>query len=138
MMNCEWTTPRGFYGPLHKRFGFTYDVAANSRNHKTPLYLDKAHSGLLFPWQGRVWCNPPYGRFEIPKWIQKACDEYSVRHCEGAVLLLPAYTDSNWFHDRVLRWRLRHEFFRGRLRFNNGQRGKARFASMIVIIGFKE
>lgn len=47
-------------------------------------------NGLLLPWGGVVWCNPPYGP-EIPKWIERM-----ALHDNG-VLLMFARTDTRAF-----------------------------------------
>lgn len=49
-------------------------------------------NGLLTRWQGRVYCNPPYGRDIVP-WTEKAMTE----PVEEIILLVPAYTDTRWF-----------------------------------------
>lgn len=81
---------------------------------------------------GAVFCNPPYGR-EIGKWVAKAAREAE----KGAtvVLLLPARTDTAWFHD-FLYGRAEIRFLRGRLRFCiDGIPGDAApFPSMVAIL----
>jgi hypothetical protein len=47
-------------------------------------------NGLLLPWHGRVWCNPPFGR-ELPKWIERM-----ALHGNG-IMLAPARTETRWF-----------------------------------------
>ena len=75
-----------------------------------------------------VYINPPYGR-EISKWIEKAY----IENQEGTtcVLLLPARTDTQWFHNYIYK---KHEirFIKGRLKFG-GCKNAAPFPSMIVI-----
>lgn len=75
-----------------------------------------------------VWCNPPYGR-EIGKWVEKAYKE----SLEGAtvVLLLPARTDTKWFHDYIY-GKAEIRFVRGRLKFGDGK-NSAPFPSMVVV-----
>lgn len=76
----------------------------------------------------RVWCNPPYGR-EIGKWVEKAYDE----SLKGAmvVMLLPARTDTRWFHDYIYN-KAEIRFVRGRLKFGDSK-NSAPFPSMVVI-----
>lgn len=73
--------------------------------------------------------NPPYGR-GIKNWVRKAYQE-SLR---GAyvVCLLPARTDTSWWHDYVMRGRV--TFIRGRLKFNDGN-NSAPFPSALVEFG---
>lgn len=74
-----------------------------------------------------VFCNPPYGR-ELPKWVKKCYDE--SRHAD-VVMLIPARTDTRWFHDYIY-GKADIRFVKGRLKFNDGKQ-PAPFPSMIVI-----
>ena len=72
-----------------------------------------------------AWCNPPYGR-EIANWVRKASEESGT-----VVMLLPARTDTRWFHEFV--WKKTEiRFIKGRLKFG-GAKASAPFASMVVI-----
>jgi len=77
----------------------------------------------------RVYCNCPYGR-EISKWVKKAYEEN--KKGVFVVMLLPARTDTKWFHDYIYN---QHEirFIKGRLKFNDGKQS-APFPSMLVIM----
>lgn len=83
---------------------------------------------------GRVWCNPPYGR-KIGKWVKKAYDEYK-QNGTTVVMLLPARTDTRWFHDYIYGV-AEIIFIKGRLRFS-GAKANAPFPSMVVIYKGKE
>lgn len=114
------TTPEVF-GPLHRRFGFTLDVAASPHNAKCERYCTVGDDGLTQSWAGEVvWCNPPYS--DIRPWVEKAWDE--ARHAT-IVMLLPANrTEQRWWQDlvepglRAQRSAFRAEFLAGRLRFH--------------------
>src|SRR5947209_20021973 len=98
--STEWQTPPEVFDPLHKEFHFTLDVCATLSNTKVPKYFTAAEDGLKQDWSQDVcWMNPPYGR-SIIKWVKKAYEE----SLKGAlvVCLLPARTDTKWFHDYVL------------------------------------
>lgn len=76
-------------------------------------------------WDGeRVFCNPPYGR-EIKEWVKKASESDAV-----TVMLLPARTDTAWFHDYIYN-KHKIDFFRGRLKFGDSK-NSAPFPSMLV------
>ena len=77
----------------------------------------------------RVFCNPPYGR-EIGKWVKK-CHEES-KNCEVVVMLIPARTDTAYFHDYIYHKAREIRFIRGRLHFNDSKQG-APFPSMVVV-----
>lgn len=126
----EWATPQWVYDMLNKEFSFTLDPCATHDNAKCPKYFTRAENGLTKDWSGEVvFCNPPYGR-EIGKWIEKCYS--SSRNGATCVLLIPARTDTAWFHNLCLKGEIR--FFRGRLKFGNGK-NSAPFPSMVVVFG---
>ena len=75
-----------------------------------------------------MFCNPPYGR-EIGKWVKKAYEE-SLKGVT-IVLLIPARTDTRYFHDYIL-GKAEIRFLRGRLKFG-GCKNSAPFPSMVVV-----
>lgn len=77
----------------------------------------------------RVFCNPPYGR-EIGKWVKK-CYEESQKDNTIVVMLIPARTDTKYFHDYIYH-KAELRFIKGRLKFGDGI-GSAPFPSMVVI-----
>lgn len=79
-----------------------------------------------------VYMNPPYGR-TIGQWIKKAHEE-SQKGCT-VVCLLPARTDTKWFHEYCTKGSI--EFIRGRLKFG-GAKNSAPFPSMVVVFTPKE
>ena len=70
----EWETPRDFFAALDSEFHFNLDVCATKQNRKCLRYFTKEDDGLKRPWDGNVWCNPPYGR-DIGRWLRKAEQE---------------------------------------------------------------
>lgn len=100
--------------------------------------------GLSRSWEGEtVFCNPPYGR-EIGKWVKKCYDE-AQKPNTTVVLLVPARTDTRWFHEYIYQKdNVEIRFIKGRLKFINrgipyrGHNGSqklhpAPFPSMVVI-----
>ena len=99
-VGMPWRTPRDdgysdeWYSPvdLVSRLGLfdldpcaarESDVNLARENYRLPS------DGLLLPWVGRVWLNPPYS--SIKKWIPKM-----VAHGDG-VAFLNAWTQRDWF-----------------------------------------
>ena len=122
----EWETPREFFRALDAEFHFTVDVCATKENAKCPEYFDREQDGLAQEWRGGVfWCNPPYGR-DIGKWVQKAAQAAGT-----VVMLLPARTDTAWFHDYIY-GNAEIRFIRGRLKFGDGK-NSAPFPSMVCV-----
>lgn len=126
----QWATPQSFFDSLNNEFHFDLDPCANEKNHKAELYFTKEDDGLSKDWSGhRVFCNPPYGR-TIGKWVEKAFEEGTKKNTL-VVLLIPARTDTSYFHDYIYN-RAEIRFVPGRLKFGNSSTG-APFPSMIVI-----
>lgn len=134
--SMNWCTPADFFDKLDSEFHFVLDAAATDKSAKCRDYFTFATNGLLQSWErsdGAVFCNPPYGR-EIGKWVKKAYEE-SRKHDTTIVLLIPARTDTTYFHDYIYK-RAEIRFVRGRLKFtdeNGVASGVAPFPSMVVI-----
>lgn len=124
----DWETPPAFFAKLHREFGFTLDVCASPENAKCGRFFGREENGLAQAWGGVCWCNPPYGN-AIAKWVRKAY--WSARR-DGAtvVCLIPARTDTSWWHTYCLDAEVR--FVRGRLKFV-GAPHNAPFPSAVVI-----
>lgn len=128
----QWSTPQDFFDKLDKEFGFDLDPCADAENHKCEKYYTIKEDGLRQDWGGHnVFCNPPYGR-EIHKWVKKAYDE-SRKENTLVVMLIPARTDTSYFHDYIY-GKAEIRFIRGRLKFGNSK-NSAPFPSMVVVFG---
>lgn len=132
------STPQDFYDRLNEEFGFTLDVCATKENAKCSRYFDLSTDGLKQSWGGeRVWCNPPYGR-EIGKWVDRCSKAGMFDYSPGthaptlAVMLLPARTDTRWWHDFVIPRASEVRFIKGRLKFG-GAKNSAPFPSAVVV-----
>ena len=120
----QWTTPQAFFDEINKEFNFQLDVCADEHNAKCKRYLSQ--NGLELPWSVCNWMNLPYGR-EIGKWVKKA-SENPVTVC-----LLPARTDTRWFHDYIYKKEnVTVRFLKGRLKFGDAK-NSAQFPLMLVI-----
>ena len=125
----DWTTPDDFYKKLDNEFHFDLDPCASDENHKCDTYFTKFQDGLSKDWGGyHVFCNPPYS--EISKWVSK-CFYESRKDNTVVVLLIPARTDTRYFHDYIYH-RTEIRLVKGRLKFGDGK-NSAPFPSMIVI-----
>ena len=124
-----WETPQAFFDTLDKQFSFTLDVCALPENAKCEKFYSPADDGLMQPWFGVCWCNPPYGK-EIGLWVQKAY-ESALSGAATVVCLLPARTDTAWWH-RYVQHHSEISFLLGRLKFGNSA-NSAPFPSALVI-----
>ena len=139
----EQETPQDFYENLNKEFHFTLDPCSKEYNHKTDKYYTQEQNGLSKNWCGEtVFCNPPYGR-SIGTWVKK-CYEESKKENTIVVMLIPARTDTRWFHEYIYNTDAEIRFIKGRLKFVNrllpswNEEGdyklqSAPFPSMVVI-----
>lgn len=126
----QWSTPQDLFDELNDEFDFNLDPCADEENHKCEKYFTKEQNGLLQDWEGhRVFCNPPYGK-NISEWVRK-CYEEGRKEQTLVVLLIPARTDTKYFHDYI-QHRAEIRFIKGRLKFGNAA-SSAPFPSMIVI-----
>ena len=129
----DWETPQALFEELDGKYHFTLDPCSTHENAKCEKHFTVEEDGLAQSWEGEtVFCNPPYGR-GIGKWVRK-CSEESVH--ASIVLLIPARTDTAYFHDYIYR-KTRVEFIRGRLKFEVGgvAMQSAPFPSMLVFFG---
>jgi phage N-6-adenine-methyltransferase len=124
----EWPTPKWFFEELDREFHFSLDPCSTDENAKCLRHFIRKDNGLTQDWSSDVvFMNPPYGR-EISDWMQKAWESA----LEGAtvVCLVPARTDTRWWHTFAIRGEIR--FLRGRLKFE-GAMHCAPFPSAIVV-----
>lgn len=127
----QWATPQAFFDKLNAEFGFTLDPCALPSNAKCTKYYTPTDNGLLQDWGGEiVFCNPPYGR-AIYDWVRK-CSEEAKKPNTVVVALIPARTDTRYFHEFIYTKAREIRFIKGRLKFGNSK-NSAPFPSMVVV-----
>lgn len=128
----EWATPQDFFDNLNKKYNFNLDPCATPINAKCDLFYTIEDNGLQKNWKGkRVFCNPPYGR-DVKYWVRKCAIE-AKNNDTKIVLLIPARTDTRYFHKYIYQKpNVKIEFIKGRLKFGDGK-NSAPFPSMVVI-----
>ena len=127
----DWETPQDFYEKLNEEFGpFTLDPCATEETAKCENYFTMQNDGLFRSWAKQtVFMNPPYGR-QISNWIRKAYQE-AQNPGTKVVCLIPARTDTRYWHDYCMRAKEIH-FVKGRLKFGNSE-NSAPFPSAVII-----
>jgi phage N-6-adenine-methyltransferase len=125
---CEWETPQELFNKLDAVFHFQADVCANKDNAKCANFYSKEENGLAQDWLGTCWMNPPYGK-GIYDWVKKAYQSAKDNNAT-VVCLLPARTDTKWWHEFCLNAEV--YFIKGRLKFGDAT-NSAPFPSAIVI-----
>ncbi len=134
----SWQTPAWLLDVLKKVFGvFDLDPCSPTiRRRGAPVsakvYFTEEDDGLSLPWHGKVFVNPPYGR-ELKRWTAKARAEYLAGKASLVIALVPARTDTTWWHRDVL-GEATIMFLKGRLRFGENAES-APFPSALVIWG---
>jgi len=119
----NWSTPKDLILKLEKEFGqFTFDPC--------PLRGENSEDGLKMDWKGLVFLNPPYSN--IKEWIEKALFHFNRGDCKVIIILLPARTDTKWFHELVYK-KIETRFLKGRLKFGDSK-NSAPFPSMLLIL----
>lgn len=85
-------------------------------------------NGLMQDWDGRIWCNPPYGK-ETERWLEK-----SAMH-KNAIALTFARTETKMFFRCVWDTADAVLFIRGRLSFYHvtGEKGDSAGAPSVLI-----
>lgn len=114
-----WLTPRYILDALGP---FDLDVCAapeprpwdTAKRH----YTAPGENGLILPWEGRVWMNPPYGN-QLGLWLHKL-----AVHGRGTSLIF-ARTDTAAFFDYVWQEADAVMFLRGRLHFHHADGTRA-------------
>ena len=125
----DWATPQYLFDEWNAKYDFDLDAAASIQNHKCANWYGLDHpnadrrDGLAQAWTGKTWVNPPYGRV-LNQWVGHAAEQLSP-----VVMLLPARTDTRWFHSYCINQRI--TFIKGRVKFGGSSFG-APFPSMIV------
>lgn len=138
-LDDTWTTPKDFFDKLNDEFDFGLDAAALASSTLVPdnwfgpdhTDLDRRDAftrGWHLYTDKPIWLNPPYGR-TIKNWMSKA--DWESRAGATVVCLVPARTDTSWWHDYCIQHEVR--FIKGRLKFGN-QKNSAPFPSAIVIM----
>ena len=87
--------------------------------------------GLIRPWWGFVWLNPPYDR-DIGKWLERMSE-----HRNGIALIF-ARTETANFHRYIFPFADAILFLRGRLHFHNpdGRRAKHNAGAPSCLVGY--
>lgn len=88
----EWATPQELFDELDREFHFTLDPCSTPENAKCVKFFTKEQNGLLQPWGGSVFVNPPYS--SIGKWVQKCYYEAQKPGTVVVLLILREQTQS--------------------------------------------
>jgi phage N-6-adenine-methyltransferase len=97
----EWYTPIEWIEAARSLYGaIDLDPASCAEAQavvQASRYFTKADNGLLQPWHGRVWLNPPYSFPEVQQFTEKAVAEFDVGNAIEVLILVNNCTDAGWF-----------------------------------------
>jgi phage N-6-adenine-methyltransferase len=145
----EYETPKHLFDYLNNIFEFELDPCAAPQRErqariKTLHRFTEDDDGLNSYWGNySTFVNPPYSK--ISKWIDKALKEYDDRLGDYAkmigpdykpkpiVMLVPARTDTKWFHKIAKYSFTKIIFLKGRLKFHNTKHA-APFPNCLIIL----
>lgn len=124
----DWRTPTDLFNKINAIWLLDTDVCASDENALLNNHWTKDDDCLKQDWTGRrCWMNPPYGR-KIGSFVKKAAESGTL-----VVALLPARTDTKWWHDYVQQPNTLIYLLKGRLKFSGA--GSAPFPSAVVVWG---
>lgn len=129
----DWETPIELFEIINRRYNIDFDLAANKSNTKCSEFFSKEDDALTKSWRGRCWLNPPYGGKmdnALSEWIKKSFNESLHEDCM-VVMLVPARTNTNWWHDYCMK---ANEilFIRGRPKFVGAKYGLPQPLAVVI------
>ena len=135
-------TPAEFMSNVYLAFGeIDLDPCANRLSPvkaNRRILIEEGGDGLIDAWSGKTaFVNPPFSALLV--WLRRAHDQWKVGRVGTVICLVPARTDSAWFH-QTLSADAHIYFLQGRVRFLDG-RGRAQptpFSLMVLTLGATE
>jgi phage N-6-adenine-methyltransferase len=96
----EWYTPLDILDRAIEVLGVINVDPATSEIAQELVQADtwytEKENGLNFPWEGTVWCNPPYSAVLIKKFTAKFAEEYELGNITEGIILTNSGTDTLW------------------------------------------
>jgi hypothetical protein len=153
MSSNEWYTPSKYIEAAREVMGsIDLDPASCELANQTvraSKYYTEQENGLIKPWYGRVWLNPPFsttmkqfenswqGQSVASMFMKKLMEEYRKGNVTQAMLLAKADPKQNWFH-RL--WRYPICFAYDRVYFNRpvGNPCRHQFGTCFIYLGSNE
>jgi hypothetical protein len=129
--SIEWYTPPELFDALELRFDMDVASPLDGPVPWVPAerFVTPDENGLVARWEGRVWCNPPFGR-SLALFAHRMAE-----HGDG-VMIMPARTETRMWQATAPRASA-VTFVRDRLRFirSDGFRGRAGYATILMAFG---
>ena len=132
--NDRWLTPKHIVEALGP-FDLDPCGAPGHVLAKHTYLLENGDDGLVDPWNGYVYCNPPYNARIMAPWIERM-----IEHNNG-ILLIPASTGIKLWQDLIFPNATAIHFYRHRIEFlrregfEGGEKMVSPQASAIIAFG---
>ena len=98
----EWYTPEKYIEAARSVMGsIDLDPASCAKANKTvkaETYYTEKQNGLIHPWYGNVFLNPPYAQNEVREFTARIAEAYVNKNIEQGILLTNNSTDTSWWH----------------------------------------
>lgn len=139
--NYELEATRYLFDKFASKYDIKIDCFTSEENSKAATFFSRNGEGLSKEWDKNFWCFPPIGKC-TPDWVRKAHDEHT-KHGVIGVMLLPAKTDSKWFHEYVVK-KAKIIFLRGRPKLIDKSKTSLTFGELLkspwplMIVVFEE
>ena len=112
--NDTWLTPQYIFESLECKFDLDPCHIEKPPFKTANKWYTKNIDGLIQPWNGLVWCNPPYGK-ETEKWVKK-CIEHN-----NCIMLIFNRMDTGYWHENIFKHASGIKIIRGRIKFLNAE-----------------
>lgn len=120
----EWYTPQKYITASRETMGsIDLDPASSDVANQTvqaAAYYTIEQDGLISPWFGNVWLNPPYSQPLIAKFASKLTECFTKQIVSQACVLVNNATETDWFQT-ILAASSAECFIKGRVKFLNSQ-----------------
>ncbi len=115
----EWYTPKKFIDAAREVMGsIDLDPASSEIANKviqaTKIYTSE-DNGLIHPWSGNIWMNPPYNNSLVSEFTKKLMNE--LPNINQACVLVNNATETRWFQDYIFSKCNSICFVKGRIKF---------------------
>ena len=112
--SVNWLTPSWVIDALGGPFDLDPCGCDGQCETAKRIYRLPDEDGLMLPWTGSVFLNPPFGQENLPRWLNRM-----ALHGAG-IALVPARVDTRVWHKYIFRKADMVLFIQGRIQYGRG------------------